>query len=245
MDAREIGHYTVAMIESWWLLVMPAGEAAFNMAVDEVLWRSAAQRARPLLRVYAWRRPAVSFGYFQKFPAALADRYELVRRPTGGGIVYHGDGVDTTYAVVVPPGHRLHALKTNDAYHALHEAVAAALALPHTTAAPRRTRLPSSLFPFPSIQRGQYECFQNPVAGDVVAEGRKLAGGAQRRGKAGMLHQGSIAARVTAAQLAEGFQETLPVEFVPDELRADERALAEKLAVEKYATPAWNRRIIQ
>ena len=98
------------------------------MAVDEALWRTAALRARPLLRVYGWDKPSVSFGYFQKFPADLAGRYAIVRRPTGGGIVYHGDGVDTTYTVVVPPGHRLHALKTKDAYDLLHRAISAGLA---------------------------------------------------------------------------------------------------------------------
>ena len=157
------------MNETWDLLVMGHGAAAFNMAVDEALLRTAAQRGRPLLRVYAWEGKPVTFGYFQKFPAGITAT-AIVRRPTGGGIVYHGDGVDTTYSVIVPPGHRLHAMKTSEAYCALHKAVAAALAL----AGP--------LCAIAGQQKGQYECFQNPVAGDVGADGAKLAGGAQRRG---------------------------------------------------------------
>lgn len=210
---------------------MPAADAAFNMAVDEALLRTAAQRAGPLLRLYSWDNPAVTFGYFQKYPADLAGNYTVIRRPTGGGIVYHGDGIDTTYTVVVPPGHRLHAMKTADAYCALHHAVSAALTLN------------SPLSTLNSPARGQYECFQNPVAGDVVADdGAKLAGGAQRRGKAGMLHQGSIATRVTAAQLTGGFRQALNAEFAAYELTTAERALAEQLTREKYATAAWNRR---
>ena len=61
------------------------------MAVDEVLLRNATGRRLPLLRVYTWVRPAVSFGYFQEFPACLAAKYDSVRRLTGGGVVYHGD----------------------------------------------------------------------------------------------------------------------------------------------------------
>jgi lipoate-protein ligase A len=215
-------------MEPWHLLLDPPAPAPWNMALDEALLRTAAQRGRALLRVYGWERPAVTFGYFQKFPTALAGNGDVVRRPTGGGIVYHG--ADTTYTVVVPPGHRLHALKTGDAYCALHKAVAAVLSLTATLA------------PDVGPVRGQYECFQNPVAGDVVADDRKLAGGAQRRGKAGMLHQGSIARRVEPQRLAEGFRQVLNAEFQPYVLTAMERELAGELTRTKYATEDWNRR---
>jgi lipoyl(octanoyl) transferase len=178
-----------------------------------------------LLRLYAWDRPAVSFGYFQQYPVELADRYALVRRPTGGGIVYHE--ADTTYTVVVPAGHPLHRLKTSEAYCVLHRAVAVALQ--------------SSISDLPSSSpRGQYECFQNPVAGDVVAGDRKLAGGAQRRNKSGLLHQGSIAARLAADRLVAAFGQVLAIRFESYRLTATEQSLAAELIAAKYATPAWN-----
>ena len=142
-------------MESWDYLQSPAADAATNMAVDHALLRFAATRGRPLLRLYAWRQPAISYGYFQKFPAHLAGgQSEIVRRPTGGGLVYHGN--DTTYTVVIPPGHVLYRLRTHDAYQAIHRAVA--LALTAQTELVRQAAAP----------QGQYECFQNPVAGDVV-----------------------------------------------------------------------------
>ena len=200
------------------------------MAVDEALLRNATERRLPLLRVYTWMRPAVSFGYFQEFPAGLAAKYDSVRRLTGGGVVYHGD--DTTYTVIVPPVHPLYKMSTAAAYCALHRAVAAALGL--------QAELCDSA---PASPHGQYECFQKPVSGDVVAEGRKLAGAAQRRTKHGMLHQGSIAANITTDQLQAGFRDALHAEFRPYTLCAAESALVEKLVLEKYATEAWNRRI--
>ena len=220
------------MSEIWDSLQSSTSGAALNMAVDEALLSTAANRRRPLLRVYPWEKPSVSFGYFQKFPAQLAGQYEIVRRPTGGGVVYHGDGVDTTYTVVVPPDHRLHEMSTTDAYCTIHKAVAAALEL--------QPALHDASLESP---RGQYECFQRPVAGDVVADGRKLAGGAQRRNKHGMLHQGSIAARVTSEQLAHGFGAELGACFEPYSLTGQERWLAECFAHNKYATHEWNRRI--
>ena len=219
------------MSETWDFLQSPAGSASFNMALDETLLLTAAKRARPLLRIYSWKKPSVSFGYFQKLPVNLAGQYEIVRRPTGGGLVYHGNGVDTTYTVVVPPDHRLYGMNTTDAYCALHKAVAAAFESQTTL------HNASSLSP-----RGQYECFQKPVAGDVVTDGRKLAGGAQRRNKYGMLHQGSIAGRISAAALKRAFCEVLETSVHDCELSDVERTMAEELARKKYATDGWNRR---
>ena len=36
------------------------------------------------------------------------------------------------------------------------------------------------------------DCFANAVRADVISEGRKIAGAAHRRSRAGLLHQGSI-----------------------------------------------------
>ena len=74
-----------------------------------------------------------------------------------------------------------------------------------------------------------------------MTDGRKLAGGAQRRTKSGMLHQGSIDAKLSAEQLKQGFRETLGIDFEDCEVTDAERTIAEKLVMEKYATDAWNR----
>ena len=200
-----------------------------NMAVDEALLRAAVERGRPLLRVYSWRQPAVSIGYFQKFPAHLAGHYDIVRRPTGGGLVYH-DG-DTTYTVVLPPGHPLFEMIATESYCTIHKAVAAALAVEAQV-----------LNSKPRASLTSDECFRNPVHGDVVLGSRKLAGAAQRRTRWGMLHQGSIAERLTPSQLAQGFRKTLGVEFQLYELATEEQAASEQLAREKYSTEAWKKR---
>src|SRR5437016_11611684 len=66
-----------------------AHSAAMNMATDEALLEHA---TAPSIRFYRWHSPALSFGYFGKFSdvAVCAAERELVRRWTGGGIVFHG-----------------------------------------------------------------------------------------------------------------------------------------------------------
>ena len=207
-------------MEIWDCLRSPAADAATNMAVDHALLRFAVTRGRPLLRLYTWRQPAISYGYFQKYPAHLAGQYEIVRRPTGGGLVYHVN--DTTYTIVIPLCHLLYRLSTHDAYRAIHRAVATALTT--QTELLRQAKAP----------HGQYECFQNPVAGDVVAGNQKLAGGAQRRGRGGVLHQGSIAGHVDADRLLAAFRREFGIEFAPYTLTDAEQGEADRLRREKY-----------
>src|SRR5437773_12364314 len=73
--------------------------AAINMAIDEALLETAVV---PTIRFYRWRSPALSFGYFGEFAdvAIYAAERDLVRRWTGGGIVFHGD--DLSYSIVIP-----------------------------------------------------------------------------------------------------------------------------------------------
>src|SRR3954468_3406570 len=69
------------------------------MALDEVLWQTA---TTPSLRFYRWDHPALSFGYFGRYQdvAEYERQRDIVRRCTGGGIVFHG--TDLTYALIVP-----------------------------------------------------------------------------------------------------------------------------------------------
>ena len=78
-----------------------ARSAAMNMAIDEALLEHATVSS---IRFYRWHSPALSFGYFGKFSdvAIYEAERDLVRRWTGGGIVFHGD--DLTYSIVIPLG---------------------------------------------------------------------------------------------------------------------------------------------
>ena len=82
-----------------------------------------------------------------------------------------------------------------------------------------------------------HACFENPVRHDVLVAGRKVAGAAQRRTRAGLLHQGSV----QGVDLPEGFPTTLAGRLAAV-VRAetwDVTDPAEELAAWKYGSRAW------
>jgi len=155
-------------METWRLLrdgPNGPGTPAWNMAVDESLLRLA---TGPVLRLYEWSVPAVSLGYFQPAAVAPAGR-PCVRRYTGGGLVDHAR--DVTYTVAAPRAHPLGLLSTAESYSRLHAAVAAAL---------QDIGLDAVLSPVCDAGDNP-ACFQKAVKFDVLHQGKKVAGAAQRR----------------------------------------------------------------
>ena len=113
------------------LPVRTAG-AAEHMAVDFLLLQRWPGPVVPRFRHYEWRGPAFTFGYSQKIafirgelPVAEGVRFDLCRRPTGGGLVDHR--ADWTYALVIPRGHPLEEVRATESYRRVHAAIAEAL----------------------------------------------------------------------------------------------------------------------
>src|SRR5207253_8144429 len=177
--------------------------AAVNMAIDEALLETAKV---PSIRFYRWNSPALSFGYFGRFAdvANYAARRDLVRRWTGGGIVSHGD--DLTYSIVIPANDAAFSESTMSIYEKVHRALRDALGSNSpelaTVAAvcDCRIQINSAV-----ADRRYNDCFANPVRADVMVNGRKVAGAAQRCTRAGLLHQGSIQHVDLGNGLAERF----------------------------------------
>ena len=205
-------------------------DAALNMALDEGLLGRA---TGPVLRVYRWARPAVSFGYFGKVAeveAAWPGR-EMVRRWTGGGMVPHG--ADVTYTLLVPRGCAFFRLGAEEAYRAIHERIAALLA-----AHGRAVRVAAVASPKVSDA-----CFENPARYDLLADGGKIAGAAQRRTRAGLLHQGSVQGVALPADFGARLGKAFASKVSGRPLAEDELAEARELSAKKYATDAWLRRL--
>jgi len=224
----------------WLLWNDLARPPAMNMAIDELLVGAALEAGLPILRTYGWDRPAASFGYSQAPAAVLRESFETVRRPTGGGVVYHD--ADLTYTLAIPAGHPLSDLDRMESYKALHEAILLAMA----SLGVRATLAPESLKPH---DRATLQCFKSPSPHDVLVEGgAKLAGAAQRRTRQGILHQGSVALAAAPGSSREAIGKALEKacsekfgaefsRFIPGEKLLDSAA---KLADLKYATEAWN-----
>jgi lipoyl(octanoyl) transferase len=221
---------------------IPSRSAALNMAIDEALLETA---QTPSIRFYRWSHPALSFGYFGKVADVTnhAPERDLVRRWTGGGIVFHGE--DLTYSVVIPAADPAFSESAISIYEKIHGALAKALIANGKTAVVVRRdallRVRDMQKHVPPISR-ESECFANPVRADVLSNGRKIAGAAQRRTRRGLLQQGSIQDVDLTNRFADQFARELCSKSYDKML--DERliARAHEIAGQKYETQAWLRK---
>jgi lipoate-protein ligase A len=211
--------------------------AAMNMAIDEALLDSAAV---PSIRFYRWQSPALSFGYFGRFTdvADYASQRHLVRRWTGGGVVFHGD--DLTYSIAIPPSAPIFSESSRSIYTAIHAALRNALVSNGEPAelAPAAGAVDAGA----AIIDRRYNCFANPVPADVMLNGRKIAGAAQRRTRRGLLQQGSIQYVDLENGLSERFGRALSEACCEKSLDKSSIDRAEKIAEQKYGTDSWLRR---
>ncbi len=230
------------MGEKWLLWCDGEHRPGLNMAVDEVLMRLSSEHGVPVLRFYEWDRPAISIGYMQNHGKTRVDGFAFVRRPTGGGVVYHDH--DFTYSVAVPPDHEIFRLDRLRSYSVINGAVGAGL---------RRlgydVRTAEDMIGR-GVDRSAMVCFREPTRYDILCEGRKISGSAQRRTPAGLLHQGSIhfdgelpvGRDVLGDALAAGFRERLGVEFAKFANIGAVLEQAELLAAKQYDLNEWNER---
>ncbi len=176
-------------IDREWRLIVEEGRGgAENMALDEAAAETAAEGGPRTLRVYRWEPGTLSLGYGQ--PADTVDwayckqeGIPVVRRPTGGGGIYHDAYGDISYSVVVPaeevPGDLM------ASYKLLLEPVLDAFDRMGVLAAVAEKRVDAIHEP---------ACYLREVhpAHDVVVEGRKISGTAQHRTRDAVVQHGSI-----------------------------------------------------
>jgi lipoate-protein ligase A len=222
---------------NWLLLNSGRGSPAFNMAMDEALLEVVSRLRQPVLRFYGWTEPAATFGYFQKFAEVERTTLlrQLIRRPTGGGLVPHD--ADWTYSLAFPPGDEWYLLRAEESYRRVHEWLQAAFA---------RMGVKTELAPC-CKKSAPGQCFVGHEKHDLLWQGRKIAGAAQRRNKLGLLIQGSVQpppltlARTDweQAMAAVAVPPAQWVDFTPD---AGLTARVTELGAMKYCQTAYNRK---
>jgi lipoate-protein ligase A len=236
------------------LLPWEVADGPTNMAADEVLVRTAAAHGIASLRFYGWSEATLSLGYFQPARARLTDPLladlPWVRRPSGGAALVHHHEI--TYALAVPPGKEWHA--GGPWMPRMHGMIARAIAecgvqlLPVTAV--------------DAVKHGEVLCFQQLTPGDLIGDGSKVVGSAQRKYCGALLQHGSILIRRSHhAPALPGIEDLtaclLPVKWAavehefwletnwnltPATFTDDERMAIAALVREKYGTPEWNER---
>ncbi|MCL4178917.1 MAG: lipoate--protein ligase family protein [Verrucomicrobia bacterium] len=223
--------------QTWLLLNSGPKAAAYNMAFDEALLGFARALGRPVLRFYGWTEPAASFGYSQKYAviASLTLLRPLVRRPTGGGLVPHN--ADWTYSLTFPPDHDWCQLRATESYARVHRWLQRAFV---------RLNLETELAPV-ACHEAPGQCFVGAEQSDLLWQGRKIAGAAQRRNRLGLLIQGSVQpppVRLAKADwqcaMCDSAVEQWRIRWQPFEPRTDFTDRIEELLQSKYSRPDYH-----
>lgn len=163
-----------------------------NMHFDAEKLKKISDKENPILHFYAWKQPSLTYGYFiqpEKFlnlKKCEEHGISYARRPTGGGIIFHI--WDLAFGVIIPKGHPGYSVNTLSNYAYINEKVKKAverlLALSNCSLLEAD---PTDPRPYVS-----HFCMAKPTIYDVMLQGKKIAGAAQRRRNNAFLHQGSI-----------------------------------------------------
>ncbi|MBW2976078.1 lipoate--protein ligase family protein [Candidatus Woesearchaeota archaeon] len=158
-------------------------DAYANMAVDEAILSCCKV---PALRVYGWEPAAISIGYNQDISKEINlescknNKIKIVRRITGGKAVFHDKEI--TYSFILPENSNLLPFEINESYRVIANALVIALGKFGIKAeikkAPERLATPI--------------CFNSSNWYELLVNGRKISGSAQRRFSGKILQHGSI-----------------------------------------------------
>ncbi len=161
------------------------------MALDESLLKSVAENhTPPTLRLYCWEPATLSLGFAQ--PAAdvdveklQANKWDLVRRPTGGRAILHVD--ELTYSLTAAADDPLLSGDLLESYRKISRALLAGLSKLRVTATGDAT--------YENSTSGMIKnpvCFETPSNYEITSGGKKLIGSAQARKYGGILQHGTL-----------------------------------------------------
>ena len=191
------------------IIINKIAPAESNMINDVQLLASLADNPRCILHLYAWEGYCATYGYFIDPFAffkkeAIGNKIQIARRPTGGGIIFHH--CDFAFSVLIPAAHRRLTLNTLDNYALVNSAVIEAV-----KSFTGKNQEPGLLLKEANSedQSTRHFCMAKPTKYDVMLNGLKVGGGAQRRTKHGLLHQGTIALGLPA----DDFLKSCLIEF--------------------------------
>lgn len=183
-ELRMIGHGT------WRFINSNIGTAQRNMAVDEALLINYKDTDMPILRLYGWER-ALSAGRYSTLSRSL-DRQTLkeqnvpcVRRISGGGILVHGG--DLSYCLIMPRDW----LREKGVKESYRDLCAFLIRLYERLGYKADFAGENSV----DILHSDV-CLASNEVYDILIDGKKIGGNAQRHTRHALLQHGSIPMRI-------------------------------------------------
>jgi len=251
-------------------------DAATNMAIDEAIFLSYQEGlSEPTLRLYGWKPAAISLGHSQNaemlidLSACAKEGIDVVRRPTGGGIIFHAN--ELTYSIVLSQSDIGLSYRVKESFEAITSFLLACYRglgaeANFTKDIAKGPFLAHSIAPF---------CFSRNEEYDIMVNNRKCGGNAQKRKKNVILQHGSIPLSFDKARasrflndplilknldvttihefskekmdfqkLSEALMKSFSFHFKTilktGRLSLHEEKLAQELNTAKYSTPEWN-----
>ncbi|MQY59237.1 MAG: hypothetical protein GH144_06480 [Clostridia bacterium] len=238
----------MAREKEWRLIESDCLDAYTNMAIDEGIFIGREKLGLPAtLRFYGWEPAAISIGYFQKIEDPSLKEYKrqkltIVRRFTGGGAILHKNEI--TYSLACPTNEFIAFSNIKRTQQLVHQAIILAL---------QSLRINAKLKRKQSKKPDPYFCFVNPCQDDVVEDGQKIVGSAQRRRNRTFFQHGSIKISPESREekknrgkiidsLVLGFEKKFGIRLLPGQLTREEVKLSRELREVKYSTRNWNYR---
>ena len=238
------------------------------MALDESIASAVLSgELPPTLRVYGWQAPSVSLGIFQSFHDihhSWCDDHGItvVRRPTGGRAILHGDEVTYSFA---SRNEGAFSGGLYPAFYALSSAFFAGFRILGLDVVMKKHPTPGT------VLAGTARCFESVSFGELTVQGKKIIGSAQKRWTDGFMQQGCIPLWVDAElerqvfprfaetagrsglrfwlpdiapptienAIVAGFEAEFQVQLKEAGPSPRELALAERLAEKKYRSAEW------
>ncbi len=185
-------------MQKTWRLILDVKRSGFeNMAVDEAILLEYSRNKIPTLRIYGWSEPIVSLGYRQNPSAVLCspDDFSFVRRITGGAAMLHDQ--ELTYSIACARSDLDLPQSVKQSYYIL------CSFLKHFYS---NLGFGSNFVYETSSSNVSYygnHCFSGRQESDLLINGKKIGGNAQRRKKDIIFQHGSIPQKIDFIRLVE------------------------------------------
>jgi len=228
-----------------------------NMAIDETLLKSFNKDDSAILRLYTWHKDSLTIGVSQDVNSYsfLDDKKEkIAKRITGGGVLFHGH--DLSYSLVIPTP-LLEGYNIKESYELICTFILEFYKKLGLEVCYAKDDINVQL------SKSEY-CQVGFEAYDILANGQKIGGNAQRRTKKAIFQHGSIPVKASKGNtfderiglsledinveiefkeaielMIESFRDSFEVDLVTSELTSDEEELKNNLLKEKYDYNNW------